>query len=61
MAKEPITVEPLTMTHEQRVRMATAMAVFDAKRAALKAGMSVAEVDAQVWHVDVDPFHTRAV
>ena len=56
MAKEPLTVEPFTMSHEQRVRMAVAMATFEAKRAALDAGASLEEVQDMEWTVTVhDP------
>jgi hypothetical protein len=61
MTQQPWTVESFDPTPEQRLRMATAMAIFDAKRAALRAGMSVAQVEAQTWLVEVDPVQAEAV
>jgi hypothetical protein len=55
MAKD-IVVEPLDLTPNQERRCVAALAVFDARVAALKAGMSLAEVQAQTWLVDVDGF-----
>jgi hypothetical protein len=56
MAKEPIVVESLNLTPNQERRCIAALAVFDARVAAHKAGMSLTEVQSQTWLVDVDGF-----
>lgn len=61
MAKEPITVAPYELTPAQEVRIATALALFEAECAALDEGMSLTEVQSQDWLVDVDPVEPRAV
>ena len=47
-------MEPLNLTRDQERRCVAALAVFDARVAALKAGMSLAEVKTQTWLIDVD-------
>lgn len=59
--KKTVTVEPVTLTPEQENRLLRALAVFDAKRAALRAGMSLAEVQAQTWIVHVNPIQASTV
>jgi len=61
MAKQPIIVDSFDLTCEQQTRMAHALAIFDAKRAALQRGKSLAEVQAQAWLVHVDAVEARAV
>lgn len=51
---------PTTLTAEQDARAIRALAVFKAKRMALRAGMPLQQLDAAVWVVDVDRGDTRA-
>lgn len=51
---QPITVEPFTLTPEQELRFVKALAIFDARRAALRRGVPLAEVQAKTWLVHVD-------
>jgi hypothetical protein len=50
---------PITLTPAQSQRLAEAVAILEAKKAALGAGMSVAQMQAQVWSVDVQPLHSE--
>lgn len=61
MATPQLAVEHVVLSDPQRDRIATALAVFDAQKAALQAGMSLAEVQSQDWLVDGDSFQARAV
>lgn len=48
-----------TLTPEQDARAVRALAVFKAKRGAFLAGVSLEQLDADVWVVDVDPVHAE--
>lgn len=48
-------VEPIDLTPDQADRLVREIAILKAKKAALEAGMSVAEMQAQTWTVDVHP------
>jgi predicted transcriptional regulator YdeE len=58
-APKKYSVEPIDLMPEQSERLIRAIAVYDAKCAALDAGMSVAEVDAQTWVVEIHPSEDR--
>ena len=47
--------EELVITPEQDRRMVQAIAVLKAKRAAIRAGLSPTELNANPWLVNVDP------
>lgn len=47
------------LTPEQDVRAVRALAVFKAKRDAFLAGVSLEQLDADVWVVDVDAVHAE--
>lgn len=48
-----------TLTPEQDARAVRALAVFKAKRDAFLAGVSLEQLDADVWVVDVDAVHAE--
>ena len=54
-------MEPINLTPEQDDRLVRALAVFKAKCAALDAGMSLDDVQANTWVVDVHPVEAEAV
>ena len=47
------------LTPEQDARAVRALAVFKAKRDAFLAGVSLEQLDADVWVVDVDAIHAE--
>ena len=47
------------LTPEQDARAVRALAVFKAKRDAFLAGVSLEQLDADVWVVDVDAVHAE--
>ncbi len=51
--------QPSILTPEQDARAVRALAVFKAKRDAFLAGVSLEQLDADVWVVDVDPVHAE--
>lgn len=58
MPKQPWVVAPYELTQAQGIRIAIALAIFKAECAALDAGMSLAEVQAQDWSIEVQPAAT---
>ena len=50
---------PTTLTAEQDARAIRALAVFKAKREALRAGLRLEQLDTTAWVVDVDHGKTR--
>lgn len=46
------------LSEDQRTRLLCALAEFDAKVAAIRRGMSLAEVQAKTWTVNVDPMES---
>lgn len=49
------------LTPEQNIRLLQAIGMMRAAKAAIQAGMSVAEVEAQEWLVDVDLLDSELV
>jgi hypothetical protein len=58
-APKQYAVEPIDLTPEQDARLVRAIAVLRAKKTGLEAGMSVAEMQAQTWVVEVHPSEDR--
>lgn len=54
MPKQPFVVAPYELTPAQRVRIAVALAIYEAECAALDEGMSLTEVRSQHWLVLVE-------